>query len=241
MKLWCDVNTAFVCVACVFVASTIAAAGEGQKEQRWTFEKAKVGASAPDGWITGVTGSEAGNAPWWEVIRDDDRVVLAQLESGGARGDFPVCLKEDSQFRDGTVSIRFKPISGRVDQAGGVVFRAKDKDNFYIARANAHENNVSIYVTQNGERKTLKYWDDVPVPLGEWHELTVEAEGFTFKVKLNGKLVGIIEDMAQSFPDAGMVGFWTKADSITLFDGVTISHPGEEPKRAATGQKGNSQ
>jgi len=220
----------FAVVASLLFATACTVADEKAKSTKWDFHDAKVG-SVPKGWIAGVTGSKKGKAPRWEVIRDEDHVVLAQLESGGANGDFPVCLKQGSSLKDGSVTIRFKPISGKVDQAGGVVFRAKDKDNFYIARANALENNVSFYVTHEGRRKTIKYWDDVPVPLGKWHELKVEVNGFTFKVSLNGKLVGVIEDTAQTFPDAGMVGFWTKADSVTYFDDLTVS--AAEPAKQA--------
>lgn len=189
--------------------------------KKWDFADAKVG-SVPKGWVAGVTGSKEGTAPRWEVIADGERNVLAQLESGGARGDFPVCLKRGSSLKDGTVSIRCKPISGKVDQAGGVVFRAKNKDNFYIARANALENNVSIYVTRDGKRKTIKYWENVEVALGKWHELKVEVKGFTFKVSLDGKPVGEITDTKGAFADAGMVGFWTKADSVTYFDSLAV-------------------
>lgn len=209
-----------VVVGLLLAAATVVA-DEKAKAKKWSFEGAKVG-SLPQGWIAGVTGSKRGTAPRWEVIRDQDQNVLAQLESGGSNGDFPVCLKQASSLKDGTVSVRFKPISGRIDQAGGVVFRAQDKDNFYIARANALENNVSLYVTRGGRRKTIKYWDDVEVALGKWHELKVEVKDFIFKVSLNGKLVGEIEDTAQIFPDAGMVGFWTKADSVTYFDNLVI-------------------
>ncbi len=208
MRFFCRF-TAAVCL--LFTASAVVA------DEKWDFRDAEAGA-VPKGWVAGVTGSKAGTAPRWKVIRHEGHNVLAQLESGGARGDFPVCLKKGSSWKDGSVSVRFKPISGRVDQAGGVVFRAKDKDNFYIARANALEDNVSFYVTRDGKRKTIKYWDDIEVALGQWHDLKVEVKGFTFRVSLNGKLVGEVEDPDEIFPDAGMVGFWTKADSVTNFD-----------------------
>ncbi len=202
-------------IACVLFAAATAVADE-----KWTFEDAKVG--TPKEWIAGVTGAKKGKVPRWKVIQDNGRKVLAQLESGGENGDFPVCLKKKSSFKEGTVSVRLKPISGNKDQAGGVVFRAKDKDNFYIARANALENNVSFYVTRDGKRKTIKYWDDIEVGLGEWHELKVEAKGSTFKVWLNKKFVGEVEDTAKTFMNAGMVGFWTKADSVTYFDNLAV-------------------
>lgn len=205
-----------IVAACLLLATTTAVA-----DDKWTFEGTKVG-MPPKGWIAGVTGSKKGTAPRWEVRQDEGRNILAQLESGGAGSDFPVCLKKKSSFKEGTVSVRLKPISGNKDQAGGVVFRAKDKDNFYIARANALEDNVSFYLTRNGKRTTIKYWENIPVQLGEWHTLKVEAKGFTFKVWLNDEFIGEIEDTKQVFADAGMVGVWTKADSVTYFDNLVV-------------------
>ena len=213
-------------VSLVLFTTTASFAHGKQSEgnEKWTFESAKIG-TTPMEWTAGVTGAKAGKAPRWEVIEDNGRKVLGQLESGGANGDFPVCLKRGSTFKNGTVSIRFKSISGRVDQAGGVVFRAKDKDNFYIARANALENNVSFYVTVDGKRKTIKYWRDIEVKLGVWHELKVEVKDSTFKVWLNDKYVGQIEDTKKTLNKAGMVGAWTKADSVTYFDELKVGPP----------------
>ncbi len=222
----------FAAVACLLFTASVAVSDE-----KWDFHDAEVGAM-PKGWIAGVTGTKAGHPPRWKVIRDGGDKVLAQLESGAARGDFPVCLKQGSSFKDGSVSVRFKPVAGRVDQAGGVVFRAKDKDNFYIVRANALENNVSFYVTRNGKRKTIKYWENIPVPHGKWHELKVDVKGFTIRVSLNSKLVGEIEDTAKTLPDAGMVGFWTNADSVTYFDWIVVRHEddhNDEPQTDAVG------
>jgi hypothetical protein len=210
----------FDCLA--FAACMLLATPAALADEKWTFDDANVG-SGTTGWIAGVTGSKAGESPRWEVIQDDGHNVLAQLESGGENGDFPVCLKQESSLRDGTVSTRFKPISGNIDQAGGVIVRAKNKDNFYVARANALENNVSFYVTTGGKRKTIKYWGNVEVELGKWHELKVEVKGFVFKVWLNGKLVGEVEDTEHVFSDAGMVGVWTKADSVTHFSELSVA------------------
>ncbi len=215
---WC-----LTVVLCVLFAANAAVAEENKK---WSFEDAKIG--APKGWIAGVTGSKKGKAPKWKVIQDKSRKVLAQLESGGENGDFPVCLKKKSSFKEGTVSVRLKPISGKKDQAGGVVFRAKDQDNFYVARANALENNISFYVTRDGKRKTIKYWEDIDVPLGKWHELEIEVKGSTFKVWFNKKLVGEVQDNAKTFMNAGMVGFWTKADSVTYFDTLTVGKSSDD-------------
>ena len=69
---------------------------------------------------------------------------------------YPICLKNDTILKDGFVEVKFKPVSGKEDQAGGVAWRLKDADNYYIARANALEGNVTIYDTVNGRRTERK-------------------------------------------------------------------------------------
>jgi hypothetical protein len=115
---------------------------------------------------------------------------------------------------DGAVEVKFKPISGREDQAGGVVWRWKDGDNYYVARANALENNVSLYYTERGNRKTIKYVD-APVAPNVWHTIKVEFMGSRIGVSLDGKRYIDIEDAHIS--GAGSVGVWTKGDSVTSF------------------------
>ena len=118
--------------------------------------------------------------------------------------------------------MKFKPIAGKEDQAGGVIWRCKDKDNYYVARANALENNVTIYHTINGQRVAFESVKQTVKP-GIWHSLRVDFEGDKFMVTFDGKKV--IEATDESFKDPGEVGLWTKADSLTLFD--DFSYGGE--------------
>jgi hypothetical protein len=111
--------------------------------------------------------------------------------------------------------VKFKPLSGREDQAGGVVWRWKDGDNYYVARANALENNVSLYYTEKGRRNTLKYVD-APVAANSWHTLRAEFSGSRIRVALDGKVYIELDDA--HIQGAGAVGVWTKADSVTAFD-----------------------
>jgi hypothetical protein len=138
------------------------------------------------------------------------------LQNGS--GTFPWCVKAGSALADGFVEVKFKPISGREDQAGGVVWRWKDGDNYYVARANALENNVSLYYTERGSRKTLKYVD-APVAARAWHTLRVEFSGTRIAVSLDGKRYIEADDSHIAGP--GAVGVWTKADSVTAFDDFT--------------------
>lgn len=116
---------------------------------------------------------------------------------------------------NGVVEVKFKPVAGREDQAGGVVWRWRDGDNYYVARANALENNVSLYYTEKGVRRTLKY-TDAPVGRDAWHTLRVEFAGTRIRVYLDGKRYIELDD--GHFPGGGAVGVWTKADSVTRFD-----------------------
>jgi hypothetical protein len=155
-------------------------------------------------WNCGVTG---GGHPRWEI-------VAGELRQSGA-GTFPWCVRKGATLADGFVEVRMKPISGREDQAGGVVWRFKDGDSYYVARANALEGNVSLYYTEGGSRKTIKYVD-APVAREAWHTLRVEFKATRIRVIFDG--VTRIEVDDAHIAGAGGVGVWTKADSVTSFD-----------------------
>jgi hypothetical protein len=140
--------------------------------------------------------------------------VLRQSGSG----TYPWCVLQGTSFANGFVEVKMKPISGREDQAGGLVWRWTGSDRYYVARANALENNVSLYYTEGGVRKTLKYVD-APVPRDKWHVLRVEFAGKHIRVLLDG--VARIEMDDTHIEGAGAVGVWTKADSVTAFDDFT--------------------
>ena len=135
------------------------------------------------------------------------------MQSGS--GSFPWCVKSGTAIADGFVEVNFKPISGHEDQAGGLIWRWKDGDHYYVARANALENNVSLYYTERGTRKTLTYVA-APVSPGTWHTLRVEFVGVRIVVALDDQR--LIEFNDTHIGGAGAVGVWTKADSVTAFD-----------------------
>ena len=175
------------------------------------FDQQEPGA-APSGWTTGVTGRCESR---WAVGADASAPSKPHVLRQSGVGDFPWAVRNDTKIADGYVEVKFKALSGKRDQAGGVVWRWKDGDNYYVARANALENNVSLYYTEKGRRNTLKYVD-APVALNAWHVLRVEFRDRRIRVLLNGKPYIEMED-AHIVGD-GAVGLWTKADSVTLFD-----------------------
>jgi hypothetical protein len=168
--------------------------------------------NVPTGWTGGVTGT---GKPRWTVEADSSALSAPHVLRQSGFGTFPWCVKRDASLADGFVEVRFKSIAGVEDQAGGVVWRWKDGDNYYVARANALEDNVSLYYTENGRRKTLKYVE-APVPGNVWHLLRVEFRDDNIKVIFNGKRYIELDDHRIEGP--GAVGVWTKADSVTVFD-----------------------
>jgi protein-tyrosine-phosphatase len=183
----------------------------GSAMETVNFDKAAVG-KAPSGWTTTQTGT--GRARW-EVVPDDTAPSRPNVLKQSGQATYPICLKDDTGLKDGYVEVKFKPISGREDQAGGVIWRAKDANNYYVARANALENNVTIYHTING-RRTEKKRVGLTVAANQWHTLRVEFQGSHFTVTFNGQKALEWDD--DTFKDGGKVGLWTKADSVTEFD-----------------------
>ena len=133
---------------------------------------------------------------------------------------FPVCFKNDTSIKDGFVEVKFKPVAGKEDQAGGVMWRLQDANNYYIARANALENNVTIYHTIKGKR-TEKKRTNTNVASGAWHTLRVDFRRNHFTVTFDEKKSLEWDD--NTFKDAGKIGVWTKADSVTAFDDFTYA------------------
>jgi hypothetical protein len=191
--------------------ATCMLASEASMGEAFRFDNDKTG-SLPAGWQAGVTGQ---GKPKWTVEADATAPSPPNVLKQSGSGTFTWCVKTDSVFADGAVEVRFKPISGRQDQAGGVVWRWKDGDNYYVARANALENNVSLYYTEHGRRQTLKYVD-APVAGNAWHTLRAEFAGTRIRIVFDGKPYIDLDDNHISGP--GAVGMWTKADSVTAFD-----------------------
>ena len=189
----------------------MAAVSAGANGETVNFDNDKPGA-LPGGWHCGVTGR--GKAKW--TVEADTTAPSAPnvLKQSGV-GSFPWCVKKDVVINDGFVEVKFKALSGAQDQAGGVMWRWKDSDNYYVARVNALENNISLYYTEKGSRNTIKYVD-TPEIGHNWHTLRAEFVGTRIRVLLDSKAYIELDDKHIATP--GSVGVWTKADSVTVFD-----------------------
>jgi hypothetical protein len=181
---------------------------------------------APAAWTTDMT--HTGGAPKWIIVKDatapSQPNVLAQISMDATPSRYPLAIYSGAKLVDGTIRVIFKTISGKVDQAAGLVWRYRDPDNYYIARANALENNVVLYKMEGGQRISLEpkgapaktYGVIHAVPPATWCELSVKFRGNLFEVSFNGKKLLDVED--STFQESGKVGLWTKADSVTYFD-----------------------
>src|SRR3954468_14601442 len=195
--------------SCIAVATIFAATAA--HAETVNFDRDSPG-SLPMAWEQGVTGRGVAK---WAVAQDESAPSQPNVFRQSGVGAFPWAVRRGTAIEDGFVEVKFKALAGKEDQAGGVVWRWKDGDNYYVARANALENNVSLYYTSEGKRNTIKYVD-APVAANAWHLLRVEFSARHIKVRLDGKTYIELED--GRIAGAGAVGVWTKADSVTAFD-----------------------
>lgn len=187
----------------------LAAGPEPTRKVIWDFE-----ADAPGGPAEGLV-TEVGR---WEVAPDGKNRVFAQrAESPDAA--FNLALTEQAKARDLDLSVRLRAVDGKVDRGGGLVWRAKDKANYYVARYNPLENNLRAYKVVNGVRTQLGT-ADVPGDLA-WHTLRVSMLGSKMMCQLDGKTY--LEVVDATFAGPGLVGLWTKADARTDFDDLTLA------------------
>ena len=191
--------------------SSALAQGTTDKSPIERFDDTQPGV-LPREWIAGVTGR---GSPRWSVTADPTAPSAPHVLEQSGHGDYPWCVKRDVTLADGFVEVRLKPIRGAEDRAGGLVWRFKDTNNYYVARANALENNVALYYTVGGRRSTIRYVD-APVATNVWHSLRVEFASETIRVTFNGVRLISLRDRRIAGP--GAVGVWTKADSVAAFD-----------------------
>jgi len=203
-------------VLTLLAASVLAAPANAQ---RVSFADAPVD-GLPKDFVTALTGQ--GKPGDWKVVEDasaEGGRALAQLNADPTDYRFPLAIYEPTFPSDVEATTRFKAISGKEDQAGGVVVRLTDRNNYYIARANALENNVHFFRVVGGRRQELA-GANTKVASGVWHTLALRAEGNRFTVSFNGKQLFTHTD--RTFASPGKVALWTKADSVTRFDWIEI-------------------
>jgi len=195
-------------------------AGFAQRNATMIAIETMAAGDVPGDFEFGRTGQ--GGPPRWLVVEDTTAIGRHAIEQSSTdRTDyrFPLAIYKAVSTRDVDVSLRFKPIAGQVDQAGGIAVRLADADNYYVVRANALEDNVRFYRVVKGRREELK-GVNIKVAPNQWHQLGLRAEGDIFTVTFDGKPQFTATD--RTFANAGRIALWTKADSVTRFDSIQI-------------------
>ena len=177
----------------------------------------------PAGWKVEGT-NQKGPLATWQIVSDKsapsgENTLMMVAPNHDSGGTFNLCWTGGVQFLDGTIEVNFKALKGEEDQGGGVIWRAQDKDNYYIARFNPLEDNFRVYSVHEGDRRTLAS-AKIAFPAGKWHSLKIVQQGNRFQGYLNGK--EILEGQSDLFPRSGGVGLWTKADAVTAFDNFSV-------------------
>jgi hypothetical protein len=193
------------------------------------FDSGPVG-KVPPGWT--VTMTHKGGPPRWEIRKDPTArtqpYVFAQISGDPTDNRFPLAVLDRLRLGDGDISVRLKPVGGKEAQAGGLVWRYRDENNYYLVRANALENDVVVYKVVNGERIALTprglpaqspgvHHD---ISSNAWLILKVTARGGHFSIFVNHRRILQVDDA--TFGSPGKVGLWTKSDSVTYFDDFRV-------------------
>ena len=185
-------------------------------KKSFDFDQVAVGL-LPEGWTNRFTGRGAPGQ--WQVVLDDGNRVLAQLSQKYGGYHFNLAVYEGISLKDLEIMLDFKAVKGKEDRGGGPVWRYKDANNYYVARANPLEDNFRVYRVVNGDRQQLAS-AQVDVPSGKWHKMKIRMIGDHIECFLNGrKFLDVIDS---TFDQGGRIGVWTKADAVTYFDNIEV-------------------
>jgi hypothetical protein len=186
-----------------------------------TFDTYPLGRTPP-GWTFSTMNH--GGPPRWEVLKDQTAptqpYVLAQISSEAVRDRFPMAILDGLSLRDGDVSVRIKPVSGSEDQGGGLVWRYRDENNYYLVRANAINKSVAVFKVQDGRRSVLRSGARHELPINRWSLLKVSARGRRFQIYVDHRR--IMEGEDSTFTGSGKVGLCTLTDSVMYFDDFRV-------------------
>jgi hypothetical protein len=195
----------------------------GVVTRTWDFDNAFEG-TLPAGWKVEATGQEKAMAKW-EVVKNAQAplgpgVLSLTATNHSQRGVFNICWTREVSFFEGEITVFLKGNSGKIDQGGGPIWRVQDRNNYYIARYNPHEENVNIYYVRDGRRVMLGYTGRIELE-NRWHVLKISHRGSRIRAYIDGEMK-LMVNSGEHIKQKGGVGLWTKADAATSFDNFTV-------------------
>lgn len=201
-----------------FLASTwcsLGIGGNAPAKKTWDFETVEPGALPEH--FSARTGA-------WKVRADSASAKANRVLTQSGKSDKPVfnlCLVQGTRFQDVELRVRIRAVSGEIDQGGGVVWRAKDEENYYLCRFNPLEKNFRVYKVETGQRVQLA--TAVVEKHESWSNLRIVMRADRIQCFLEAKLLLDVRD--STFTEPGMIGLWTKADAVTDFDDLAVGPP----------------
>ncbi len=212
----------FVCVgcSCLLTVTLASASSEAPASRSWNFDADAPGTLPRDFEVgTLFDGRAAGE---WKVVQTEKATsaphVFGQLQEKGAEHAYKVVLVNGTDSSDLDLSVAFVSIEGKADMGGGLIWRAADDRNYYLARANPLEQNFRIYRVVKGVRHMLHNYDTI-IDVRKWHTVRVMTRGCHMQVLFDEKQT--LELCDETFQQ-GRIGLWTKSDAVTYFDDLRL-------------------
>lgn len=198
--------------------------GERKAQQAWKFDKTAPG-KLPERFTPKQNNPTTAMATWKVVEAADapSKPNVLEIETKNANATYNLLLAEGTSFADLDISVKVKAKSGKDDQGGGLIWRAKNENNYYVCRMNPLETNFRVYKVVDGKRKQLQS-AEVKTETAKWYTVRAVMTGNHIQCFLDGKKLLDVKD--DEFKEAGMVGLWTKADASSYFDDLAVSKPG---------------
>ena len=207
----------------LWMVSLIVLAGETGGVRSWDFDHLQAG-KLPEGWKVEATGQDKATATWQAAVDENAPLGPGVLELAATNHSesavYNICWTNQVEFREGEIAVFLRARSGRIDQGGGPIWRVQDRNNYYIARYNPLEGNVSAYYVKDGKRVMLGYTGPIELANG-WHILKISHRGDRIRAFIDGNLK-LMVNAGDYIPQKGGVGLWTKADAATAFDNFTV-------------------
>lgn len=203
--------------------SLLLLAAQAGRVWSWDFDNLVEG-SLPQGWRVEATGQDTSTAKW-QVVKDNNAplgpgTLALTATNHTQRSVFNICWTNEPLFHEGEIAVFLRAKSGNIDQGGGPIWRVQDRNNYYIARYNPLEGNVSIYYTKDGRRIMLGYTGRIELT-DAWHILKISHKGDRIRAYIDGEMK-LMVNAGNHIPGKGGVGLWTKADAATAFDNFTV-------------------
>jgi len=205
--------------------------------RRWGFDRAATG-RMPPGWLIRQNNPTKQLAKWsvQPDVHAPSRPNVLTVRTGNGNATFNLALAENTSWRDLDLSVKLRADTGTLDQGGGLVWRCRDENNYYICRINPLENNYRLYKVVDGKRQMLASVD-FPTPAGRWFTLRATMKDDAIACYCDGRKWLEVKD--GTFRNAGMIGLWTKADASCSFDDLVVQpYGGGDEVEAPVGGRG---